>query len=786
MKLEFIAIGNIDDSAVNMRHGKKAPDVSDILPTVRKRGIIVPVILRPGIAEGRFELVAGRRRVHAARIAQADEGADPELGRVPSAIMEAGDDAAALEASLIENIARLDPDEVTQWETFTRLVKEGREIDDIAVTFGLPNLMIRRVLALGNLLPRIRSLYAQEKIDRTTVRHLTLASKSQQKAWLALYDDPDNYTPTGHQLKAWLFGGQSIAARHALFELDAFDGATVADLFGEDRYFADPETFWTAQNAAIEARKAACLEEGWSDVVIVPASEHFHSWEYEKAAKRKGGRVYVDVHSTGEVTFHEGYLTRKEPQRAARGEGPEPAKIARPELTSTLQTYVDLHRHAAVRAALLTHPQVALRLMVAHAIVGSPLWRVSPEPQTTRNDEVRESIETARGETVFDERRRAVLDMLGFGSEEATVTGGNGDDYGVAGVFLRLIELPDPAVMEVITVVIGETLAAGSAAVEAVGTEIGIDMADWWQADDALFGLIRDREVLGRMVGEVAGQLVATANAGEKSKTLKRIIGDHLTVPMAAPRSSAGCRAGCSSRRAPTPRGAASAPSPPTPRSWPRAMSEACRSPRSRPNRSPKRRDGLRAAATPPAFFGPQKSAARLRRSGVGARSSRFQTIASGVSDPAPDRIAAMPSLPNRLASRSSPALSVVSSRSPVKIELAPAMKHSAWVLSLMLSRPADKRTMVVGMTIRATATVRTNSMSSILADGTSFTMSPSTVPAIGTSALSGTLSGGSERLVRAWRKPTRSSRLSPMPRMPPQQTFIPAARTRSSVSSRS
>ncbi|AUW57525.1 chromosome partitioning protein ParB [Sphingobium sp. SCG-1] len=528
MKLEFIDIGNIDDSAVNMRHGKKAPDVSDILPTVRKRGIIVPVILRPGVAEGRFELVAGRRRVHAARLARADECADPELGRVPSAIMEAGDDAAALEASLIENLARLDPDEVTQWETFTRLVKEGREVDDIAATFGLPDLTIRRVLALGNLLPRIRQLYREEKIDRTTVRHLTLASKSQQKAWLALYDDPDNYTPTGHQLKAWLFGGQSIAAKVALFDLATYAGATVADLFGDDRYFADPEAFWTAQNEAIEARRTAYLEDGWSDVVIVPASEHFHSWEYEKAPKRKGGRVYVDVRSTGEVTFHEGYLTRKEARRAASGDTPEGPKPQRPELTSTLQTYVDLHRHAAVRAALLARPEVALRLMVAHAVVGSHLWRVSPEPQTTRNDEVRESLEAARGETVFDERRRAVLALLGFSSEEPTVTGGNGDDYGVAGVFLRLVELPDPAVMEVIAVVIGETLAAGSAAVAAVGTEIGIDMADWWQADEALFGLIRDREVLGRMVAEVAGETVASANAGEKSKTLKRIIADHL------------------------------------------------------------------------------------------------------------------------------------------------------------------------------------------------------------------------------------------------------------------
>jgi ParB family chromosome partitioning protein len=193
-----------------------------------------------------------------------------------------------------------------------------------------------------------------------------------------------------------------------------------------------------------------------------------------------------------------------------------------------MQTYIDLHRHAAVRAALLGHPQLALRLMVAHAIVGSHLWTVRPEPQTTRNDEVRESVETCRAETVFDEHRRAVLDLLGFSPEEPTVTGGNGDDYGVASLFLRLIALPDAAVMDVIAVVMGETLASGSAAVEAVGTEIGLDMADWWQADDAFFSLLRDREVLGALVSEVAGEAVASANAGEKSKTLKRIIGDHL------------------------------------------------------------------------------------------------------------------------------------------------------------------------------------------------------------------------------------------------------------------
>ena len=416
-------------------------------------------------------------------------------------------------------------------------VQDGREVDDIAAAFGFPDLTIRRILALGNLLPRIRDLYRAEKLDRATIRHLTLASKSQQKAWLALHDDPDSYVPTGHQLKAWLFGGQSIPARLALFDLAEYKGVTVADLFGDDRYFADADAFWIAQNAAIKAARDAYLDQGWSDVVIVPPSDHFHSWEYEKAAKRKGGRVYIDVRGSGEVSFHEGYMTGKEARKAERGEMPSGGKIQRPELTSTLQTYVDLHRHAAVRAALLGHPGMALRLMVAHAIVGSPLWTVRPEPQSTRNDEVRESVELSRGEALFDEGRRAVLDLLGFSPEKPTVIGGNGDaaweagdsQQGVAGVFLRLIALPDPALMDVIAVVMGETLAAGSAAVEAVGAEIGIDMAAWWQADEALFSLLRDRELLGHMVAEVAGETVATANGQEKVKTLKQIIADHLS-----------------------------------------------------------------------------------------------------------------------------------------------------------------------------------------------------------------------------------------------------------------
>lgn len=536
MKLSFIELGKLSISKANMRYAKKAPDVSDLLPTVRARGILVPLIVRPNPVlsevegEGAFEIVAGARRYTAARIV-AEEAGDStgEPVMLPCAIIEDGDDAAAIEASLIENVARQDADEVSQWTTFVRLIKEGRTPADISATFGLPELGVKRILALGNLLPRIRALYSAGEIDAATVRHLTLGSKAQQKAWLALFDDADAYCPSGHQLKSWLFGGASIKVGEALFDVEQSGLAVIADLFGEDRYFADVDSFWTAQNAAIEARRTAYLDAGWSDVVIVPPGEYFSAWEHEKAAKRKGGRVYIDVRQTGEATFHEGYVTRKEARRLEKGENSSaPTKAVRPELTSTLTAYVDLHRHAAVRAAMTAHTGVALRLMVAHAISGSHLWGVKAEPQTSRNEAVQESVELSKAEADFDVKRRAVLDLLGFSAEEPTVTGGNGDAYGLVGLFLRLLDLPDACVMDVIACLMGESLAAGSAAVDAVGIEIGVDMSRYWQADAAFFESLRDREVLTAIVAEVAGDAVATANAGEKTKVLKSIIRDHL------------------------------------------------------------------------------------------------------------------------------------------------------------------------------------------------------------------------------------------------------------------
>lgn len=564
MKLDFIDLGNLSIAAANMRGKGKDPDVSDLLPSVRARGVLVPLLVRPNCAEGQFEIVAGRRRYTAVNAVAREGGA---VKPIPCAILDEGDDADALEASMLENLARVRPDEVSQWEAFVALVKTGRSVDEVADTFGFEPSAVKRILALGNLLPRIRTLYRGGQIDVNTVRHLTLASKSQQKAWLALFDDESAYCPTGHQLKAWLFGGTAIAVTHALFDVEAFKGGIVADLFGEDRFFADSDAFWTAQMGAIEVRKADYLEAGWSDVIIMERGQWFRSWDHAHVGKRKGGRVYVEVRESGEVSFHEGYVTAKEAKRLCSGGSGEADAVAekpsRPEVSGPLNAYIDLHRHAAVRADLLAHTDVALRAMAAHVIAGADLWRVDVEAQRAPKEEIAESVETCPAETAFDTKRRAVLAVLGFDEDAPTITGKGCHRPPFAPLFARLMELPDPVVLEIVAIVMGETLAAGSEAVEMIGLHIDTDMHRHWKADAAFFDQLRDREVLLAIVGEVAGAEVAAANAGEKGKALKAIISDCLAgvngraksepwVPqwMAFPRSAYTSRDGVGSVKA--------------------------------------------------------------------------------------------------------------------------------------------------------------------------------------------------------------------------------------------
>jgi ParB family transcriptional regulator, chromosome partitioning protein len=500
MELMHIPLSEIAIAKVNVRHGVKKADYKDLIPSIKERGILQPLLVRKN---GRgYEIIAGRRRFLAACSLE-KEGLEVEA--VPCAIMATGDDAAAVEASLIENVAHLPMDDMDQFEAFQRLLKEGRSIEDIAHVFGVTELTVKRRLAIANLAPKIRQLYRSEDIDAETLRVLTMASKQQQKDWLTLFEDEDQQAPMGQGLKRWLLGGQNISTKCALFDLASFQGEIVSDLFGEESYFANPDNFWALQYKAIEAKRDELLSHGWTRVEVMPRGDRFYEWDFEKTAKTKGGAVYIITSERGEVEVHEGYLSRAEARKRDKHEAgeAEPLKAAKPELTAPMQNYVELHRLAAVRLELLNHPQIALRLVLAHVIVGSNLWMVKPEPVKAAKPEIGASVAANPATAAFEERRRELLRLCRFEEDRTELVRPNGDDYSLAHLFARFLKLPEDDVLRLLALAMAETLASGTATAEAVAMTTSATLIDW-RPDGTFFDLLGGKDVVQAMLSEIA------------------------------------------------------------------------------------------------------------------------------------------------------------------------------------------------------------------------------------------------------------------------------------------
>lgn len=88
--------------------------LDELAASIRQLGIIQPLTVR-ALGEGKFELIAGERRLRAARRA--------ELSRVPAFVRDA-DSEAMLEMAIVENIQREDLNPVEEALGYLRLIEE--------------------------------------------------------------------------------------------------------------------------------------------------------------------------------------------------------------------------------------------------------------------------------------------------------------------------------------------------------------------------------------------------------------------------------------------------------------------------------------------------------------------------------------------------------------------------------------------------------------------------------------------------------------------------------------
>ena len=109
-----ISVDAIDANPFQPRTSFDEQALEELAASIRKLGIVQPLTLRE-TGNGRYQLIAGERRLRAAKLAG--------LSHVPAYIRTA-DDQAMLELALVENIQREDLDAVEVAISFQRLIEE--------------------------------------------------------------------------------------------------------------------------------------------------------------------------------------------------------------------------------------------------------------------------------------------------------------------------------------------------------------------------------------------------------------------------------------------------------------------------------------------------------------------------------------------------------------------------------------------------------------------------------------------------------------------------------------
>jgi len=109
-----ISVNSIEANPFQPRTTFDEQSLDELATSIKKLGIVQPLTVRDA-GNGRYQLIAGERRLRAARLAG--------LTHVPAYIRTA-DDQAMLELALVENIQREDLDAVEVAISFQRLIEE--------------------------------------------------------------------------------------------------------------------------------------------------------------------------------------------------------------------------------------------------------------------------------------------------------------------------------------------------------------------------------------------------------------------------------------------------------------------------------------------------------------------------------------------------------------------------------------------------------------------------------------------------------------------------------------
>lgn len=183
--IRYIPIDQIDRSRFQPRADFDADQLRELAESIRQRGVVQPVLVRPGrdgtdsaahdgAATVRFELIAGERRWRAAR--------EAGLTSVP-ALVRPATDQEALELALIENLQRADLDPLEEARAYQQLATQFQLTQEqIAAKVGRSRAAVANAVRLLALPAEVQKWVAEGLVSVGHAKAiLALASAEEQR-----------------------------------------------------------------------------------------------------------------------------------------------------------------------------------------------------------------------------------------------------------------------------------------------------------------------------------------------------------------------------------------------------------------------------------------------------------------------------------------------------------------------------------------------------------------------------------------------------------------------------
>jgi ParB family chromosome partitioning protein len=169
------------ESASNPRKRFDEKSIEELAASFKTQGVLAPLLVRE-LEQSKYEVVAGARRLRAARLA--------DLVSVPVRIVKLTD-AEAIEAQVVENLQREDIHPLEEALGFKSLLELGEPaytIANIASRAGKSEAYVYGRIRLADLIPSVAEAFLKDQI---TIGHALLIAKlppsQQQEAFAAAF-----------------------------------------------------------------------------------------------------------------------------------------------------------------------------------------------------------------------------------------------------------------------------------------------------------------------------------------------------------------------------------------------------------------------------------------------------------------------------------------------------------------------------------------------------------------------------------------------------------------------